>query len=197
MARLCHCYHRRVMEGGDAPDSGQPESNQVKSNQIDSREFRRVLGCYPTGVTVVTASCPDGPEGLTIGSFTSVSLDPPLVSFCAGRDSDSWQRMRRVGSFCVNVLSDRQAELSSAFAGASADRFAGVATRSESTGAPVIEGCLAWIDCKLNAMHPAGDHDIVIGEVVALGTSDGAGPDSAGPLVFLRGAYGRVEGLGL
>ena len=170
-------------------------SGSGASGPIDGREFRRVLGHYPTGVTVVTAICPDGPEGMTIGSFTSVSLDPPLVSFCPSHDSDSWIRMRDVGSFCVNVLKDHQADVSSTFASQVDDRFEGVSTRVEATGAPVIDGCLAWIDCRVQAIHPAGDHDIVVGEVVALGTADGAGEPAAGPLVFHKGGYGRVSGL--
>ena len=178
------------------------------SDSVDGREFRRVLGHYPTGVTVVTAATDDGPEGMTIGSFTSVSLDPPLVSFCPGHDSDSWLRMRGVGGFCVNVLSDRQAELSSTFASKMADRFEGVVTRVEATGAPVIEGCLAWIDCQVHAVHTAGDHDIVVGRVVAMGTAPDAGAaggtgaagetgaaDARGPLVFFKGGYGRVSDL--
>ena len=160
---------------------------------MDGREFRRVLGHYPTGVTVVTAACPGGPEGLTIGSFTSVSLDPPLVSFCPGHDSDSWARMREVGSFCVNVLSAEQAGVSTAFASKTEDKFRVVSTRVEATGAPVIEGCLAWIDCRVEAIHTAGDHDIVVGRVVALGAADGESP--SGPLVFFKGAYGQVADL--
>ena len=171
-------------------------TNGGGSDSIDGREFRRVLGHYPTGVTVVTAACPGGPEGLTIGSFTSVSLDPPLVSFCPGHDSDSWARMRDVGSFCVNVLADDQADVSSAFASKAEDKFQGVATRVEATGAPVIEGCLAWIDCRVEAVHVAGDHDIVVGRVVALGTAgNNAGEPVSGPLIFLKGGYGRVAGL--
>lgn len=161
---------------------------------FDSREFRRVLGHYPTGVVVVTAACPGGPEGMTIGSFASVSLDPPLVSFCPGHDSDSWGRMRHVDSFCVNVLDDDQADVSSIFASKSEDRFAGVSTRVEATGAPVIEGCLAWIDCRVHAVHTAGDHDIVVGRVVALGTAVGEAA-AGGPLVFFMGGYGRVAGI--
>jgi len=135
---------------------------------------------------------------MTIGSFTSVSLDPPLVSFCPGHDSDSWARMRDVGSFCVNVLGDHQADVSSTFASKVDDRFGGISTRVEATGAPVIEGCLAWIDCRVEAVHTAGDHDIVVGRVVALGPADGAADPAAttdGPLVFFKGGYGRVAGL--
>ncbi|MXW94430.1 MAG: flavin reductase family protein [Acidimicrobiaceae bacterium] len=165
------------------------------SGALDGREFRRVLGHYPTGVAVVSAACPHGPEGLTIGSFASVSLDPPLVSFCAGHESDSWQRMRDVGSFCVNVLGDDQADVSTTFAGKADDRFEGISTRVEATGAPVIEGCLAWIDCRVEAVHTAGDHDIVVGRVVALGTAPGDIESAPGPLIFLKGGYRRVSGL--
>ena len=167
-------------------------------DSIDGREFRRVMGHYPTGVTVVTASCPDGPEGMTIGSFTSVSLDPPLVSFCPAHDSDSWIRMRDVDSFCVNVLGDDQADVSVIFASKAEEHFEGLSTRIEATGAPVIDGCLAWIDCRVHAIHTAGDHDIVVGRVVALGTAEtgsALGAGVSGPLVFLKGGYGRVADL--
>ncbi len=164
------------------------------SEPSDGREFRRVLGHYPTGVTVVTAAAADGPEGMTIGSFSSVSLDPPLVSFCPGHDSDSWARMRGAGAFCVNVLGDHQADVSSLFASRVDNRFEGISIRAEATGAPVIDGCLAWIDCRIEAVHTAGDHDIVVGRVVALGADDAAAPAS-GPLVFYQGGYGRVEEL--
>ena len=170
-------------------------SGSGAGDPIDGPEFRRVLGHYPTGVTVVTASCPDGPEGMTIGSFTSVSLDPPLVSFCPGHDSDSWIRMRDVDSFCVNVLGDDQADVSVTFAGKTEARFEGLSTRIEATGAPVIDGCLAWIDCRVHAIHTAGDHDIVVGRVVALGlaeTEAGSTAAASGPLVFFKGSYGRV-----
>lgn len=169
---------------------------------FDGAEFRRVLGHFPTGVTVVTAAGADGPEGMAIGSFTSVSLDPPLVMFCPGLESASWARMRPAGSFCVNVLGDHQAEVSRTFAAKSGDRFGAVSTRVEATGAPVIEGCLAWIDCTVHAVHDGGDHDIVVGRVEALGVddpSDGDGGDGAGadrgPLIFFKGGYGRYQPL--
>ena len=172
---------------------------------FDGAEFRRVLGHFPTGVTVVTAAGADGPEGMAIGSFSSVSLDPPLVMFCPGHESASWSRMRPAGSFCVNVLGDHQADVSRVFAGKSDDRFSGLGIRVEATGAPVIEGCLAWIDCTVHAVHDGGDHDIVVGRVEALGVdSDGAGDgadgaDGAGagrgPLIFFKGGYGRYQPL--
>ena len=162
---------------------------------FDGREFRRVLGHYPTGVTVVTVAGPDGPAGLTIGSFTSVSMEPPLVSFCLGQGSFPWTHIRSSDSFCVNVLADDQVDLCAVFASTAEDRFRGVVTRMEATGAPVIEGCLAWIDCRMHGVYPVGDHDIVVGEVVALATADAAAAQTHGPLLFFKGDYGRFEGL--
>ena len=156
--------------------------------QFDSAEFRRVLGHFPTGVTVVTAVENGSPVGMAIGSFGSVSLDPPLVMFCPGRSSSSWPAIERSGSFCVNVLADDQAAVSSLFAGRDPDKFAGVAWGTRATGSPVIDGCLAWIDCTIETVHEAGDHWIVVGRVADLGV---ARPD-AGPLIFFKGGYGRV-----
>jgi len=110
---------------------------------FDSAEFRRVLGHYPTGVTVVTGVENGSPVGLAIGSFGSVSLDPPLVMFCPGKSSSSWPAIQRSGSFCVNVLADDQAAISSRFAGRDPDKFAGVEWSTRVTGSPVIDGCLA------------------------------------------------------
>ena len=158
---------------------------------FDSAEFRRVLGHYPTGVTVVTAATDGGPVGLAIGSFGSVSLDPPLVMFCPGRSSNSWPAIQASGSFCVNVLAEDQAEVSSLFAGRDPDKFAGVAWDTRATGSPVIEGCLAWIDCTIETTHEAGDHWIAIGRVADLGV----GRPEAGPLIFFKGSYGGVRPL--
>jgi 3-hydroxy-9,10-secoandrosta-1,3,5(10)-triene-9,17-dione monooxygenase reductase component len=157
---------------------------------IDPQEFRRVLGHFPTGVTVVTAAGDEGPAGMAIGSFASVSLDPPLVMFCPGRDSSSWKKMKEVGSFCVNVLGDDQADVCGVFAGKADDKFAGIDWTTEATGSPVLPGAIAWIDCTLHAVHDGGDHDIVVGTVEALGT--GA---RNGPLLFFQGGYGRYESL--
>lgn len=162
----------------------------ANDEEFDGAEFRRVLGHFPTGVTVVTAMADDGPAGMAIGSFSSVSLDPPLVMFCPGRDSESWIRMRTSDSFCVSVLGDDQKAVCDVFASRSEDKFSEVDVRTEVTGSPVIEGSLAWIDCELHAVHDGGDHDIVVGRVKALGTGD-----EGGPLLFYRGGYGRFEEL--
>lgn len=155
---------------------------------FDSAEFRQVLGHFPTGVTVVAAVSDGEPAGLAIGSFGSVSLEPPLVMFCPGKSSSSWPAIERSGVFCVNVLAADQADLSSRFAGREPDKFAGVAWSTRSTGSPVIDGCLAWIDCTIETVHEAGDHWIVIGRVVDLGV----GRPDAGPLIFFKGGYGGV-----
>ena len=155
---------------------------------FDSAEFRRVLGHFPTGVTVVTGVDDGSPVGLAIGSFGSVSLDPPLVMFCPGKSSNSWPVIEASGSFCVNVLADDQAAVSSLFAGRDPDKFAGVAWGTRVTGSPVLEDCLAWIDCTIEAVHEGGDHWIVVGRVAGLGV----GRPDAGPLIFFKGGYGSV-----
>lgn len=155
---------------------------------FDPAEFRRVLGHFPTGVTVVTGVESGVPVGLAIGSFGSVSLDPPLVMFCPGKSSNSWPVIEASGGFCVNVLADDQAAVSSLFAGRDPDKFAGVAWSTRATGSPVIDGCLAWIDCTIEAVHEGGDHWVVLGLVVDLGVSR----PEAGPLIFFKGGYGSV-----
>ena len=154
----------------------------------DGAHFRRVLGHFPTGVTVVTAA-PDGvPTGLAVGSFTSVSLDPPLVAFCPGRSSTSWPAIERAGAFCVNVLGEDQEEISRVFAGKGDDKFAGVAWHpAAKTASPVLDDAIAWIDCTIDQIIEAGDHWIVVGAVQALDAVD----RGRGPLVFFRGGYGR------
>ena len=158
---------------------------------IDPNEFRRVLGHFPTGVTVVTAVDDDGPAGMAIGSFASVSLDPPLVMFCPATTSATGHRIKTAGSFCVNVLGEDQADVCGVFAGKSDDKFAGIDWTTEATGAPVIPGSIAWIDCDIYAIHDGGDHDIVVGRVKALS----APPSDHGPLLFYQGGYGRYQAL--
>jgi len=160
---------------------------------IEPAEFRRVLGHFPTGVTVVAAACDDGPAGLAIGSFASVSLDPPLVMFCPSKSSVSWQRMRTADAFCVNVMGEDQAELCSVFAGSSTDKFGGIDWSPAPTGAPLLGGALSWIDCSRYAVHDGGDHDIVVGRVEAAATAEDLAENPRGPLLFYRGAYGRYS----
>jgi flavin reductase (DIM6/NTAB) family NADH-FMN oxidoreductase RutF len=163
---------------------------------IDPGHFRRVLGHFPTGVTAVTALHDGVPVGMTIGSFTSVSLDPPLVAFLPGRNSSTWSRIRRSGSFCVNILTADHLEVCGALAAPADDRFECVGWSPSANGSPIIDGVLAWIDCEIAAVHEAGDHDIVVGRVLAL-EADTEAPQS--PLLFYRGGYGdfasRMGGL--
>jgi 3-hydroxy-9,10-secoandrosta-1,3,5(10)-triene-9,17-dione monooxygenase reductase component len=158
------------------------------SPAIDQAHFRQVLGHFPTGVTVITATTSDGPAGLAVGSFFSVSLDPPLVAFCAGKSSSSYPKISEAGHFVVNVLADDQEDVSRVFASKGADKFAGIGYRhGAATGAPVISDVLAWIECDIDVVHEAGDHWIVVGRVLDLGVAH-----EGGPLVFFRGGYGSL-----
>lgn len=151
--------------------------------QLDAKTFRDVLGCCPTGVALITGLVDDTPLGMVVGTFTSISLDPPLVGFFPGRQSKTWSSIAPSGRFCVNILSCDQAELSRSFAAASKDRFRQVIRGSSPAGLPLIEGVSAWVDCTIAGTHEIGDHYLVVGAVEAMGRSD------ALPLVFLRGGY--------
>lgn len=153
---------------------------------VDPPRFRTLLGQFASGIVLVTGSDEDGPVGFTCQSFCSVSLDPPLVSFCVGSDSTSYPRIRRSGRFAVNVLAEDQQQLSRRFAQPDTDRWSGVAWRPGPTGNPLVAGALGWLDCTITAEHPAGDHTIVVGRVEALGNDPDAPTE---PLVFFRGQY--------
>lgn len=159
----------------------------VDPQRSDHQHFRRVLGNYPTGVTVVTAIAEDGrPAGLAVGSFTSVSLDPPLIAFLPDKQSSSFPKIRTATSFCVNILSADQEHVCRAFAAKGTDKFAGIDWRPAPSGAPLIDGVVGWIDCDFESVQEAGDHYLVIGRVRELDASS-PGP----PLVFFQGGYGR------
>ena len=151
----------------------------------DSLEFRRVLGHYPTGVCAITAAGEGRPIGMIVGSFTSVSLSPPLVAFFPDRHSTSWPLIAQAGRFCVNVLSERQQDVCRALSSRAADKFESVTYRLTDANLPILDGVVAWIDCDLYAVHEAGDHFIAIGEVRAMNVEH---PHP--PLLFLRGEYG-------
>ncbi|WP_207841635.1 flavin reductase [Williamsia soli] len=157
------------------------------TRSFTSEQFRQVLGQYPTGVVVVTAVIPDGqPIALTIGSFSSVSLEPPLVAFYPSIGSSTWPKIQAHGRFCINVLGAGQEALCRAFASKASDKFDGVTWRPSPGGSPIIEGAVAWIDCDLDDVQTLGDHFLVVGRVNALET---ASRDL--PLLFFRGGYGR------
>jgi flavin reductase (DIM6/NTAB) family NADH-FMN oxidoreductase RutF len=154
----------------------------------DPTWFRKVLGRYPTGVCVVTAVEPDGqPVGMTVGTFTSISLDPPLVGFFPSRSSRSWSRIQRAGKFCINILAVGQGDVCERFASRTEDKFRGLAYGLTAEGSPFFDGVVAWVDCTLYSVHEAGDHFVVLGEVKAL--QDGPGER---PLVFCEGKYTEI-----
>lgn len=148
-----------------------------------------MLGGFASGVTVIAALNDDVPVGMTCQSFSSVSLDPPLVLFVPSSTSRTWPLIRSVGCFGVSILADGQQTLANRFAAPATDKFAGVDwTPSGRTGSPLIAGAVAWLDCVVEAVHPGGDHDIVVGRVVDLVV----GPAEQ-PLVFYRGSYHSTD----
>jgi len=157
---------------------------------IDSLEFRRILGHYPTGVCAVTAMVDGLPAGMVVGSFTSVSLDPPLVAFLPDRKSTSWPKIEAAGRFCVNVLAEHQEDVCRALSSKADDKFDAVPYRLSNAGLPIVNGIVAWIDCDLYAVHEAGDHFIAIGQVHAM---DVEHPHR--PLLFFQGGYGQFAPL--
>jgi flavin reductase (DIM6/NTAB) family NADH-FMN oxidoreductase RutF len=157
---------------------------------IDTSEFRRVLGHFPTGVSIVTTRQADGrPCGLTVNAFASVSLDPTLVLVCVEKASDSHGCIHASGVYAVNVLEEGKGEaLSRRFATWGVeDKFRGVAFHEAKTGAPVLEAALAWVDCRVTETLPVGDHTVFVGEVLEADAREGR------PLVYYRGGYGRFE----
>jgi flavin reductase (DIM6/NTAB) family NADH-FMN oxidoreductase RutF len=154
----------------------------------DAARYRQVLGHFATGVTVVTTASGGVPAGLAVNSFTSVSLDPPLVAFCVAHTSSTWPRIRAAGAFCVNILAEDQEDVCRVFASKEPDKFRGIGWKPAVNGAPLLADVLGWIECDVDAIHEAGDHDLVIGAV-----RDLAVVREDGPLVFFRGGYGRYE----
>jgi 3-hydroxy-9,10-secoandrosta-1,3,5(10)-triene-9,17-dione monooxygenase reductase component len=147
--------------------------------------MRTVLGHFCTGVAVITGHDGERPVGFACQSVTSVSLDPPYVSFCPAHTSASWPAIRATGRLCINILSDDQHEVCAQFAVSGGDKFAGVGWSRGSNGAPVLDGVLATVEADLEFEHGAGDHTIVIAHVTGLRASEGRRP-----LLFYRGGFG-------
>jgi flavin reductase (DIM6/NTAB) family NADH-FMN oxidoreductase RutF len=154
---------------------------------VDQQAMRNVLGHFASGVTVVTAVTDAGPAGFTCQSFSSLSLDPPLIAFAPAKTSRTWPALRAIGQFCVNVLAEGQDDVSQNFARSGADRFAGVPWTPSSHGSPVLDDVVAWLDGQLWAEYDGGDHTIVVARVLDLG----ADPERR-PLLFHRGTYGLL-----
>lgn len=159
---------------------------------VEPRRLRTVAGRFTTGVVAVTAlrGSDGAPAGLAVNSFTSVSLDPPLVLFCVARTSTSWPDVRSADRFCVNILGEGQRDLSARFATSGSDKFGEASWTPSPGGAPVLDGSIGWIECSVEEEIPAGDHDVVIARVHELDTHH---EDS--PLLFFRGLYGRYAQL--
>jgi len=173
-------FEMRLGEHTPIPDD--PES------AARARQFRDVLGLFASGVTVVTSMADGAPVGMTCQSFTSVSLAPPLVMFSPARTSRAWPLMQRAGYFCVNILAADQSDISNAMATKGTDKYDGIGWRPASTGAPLLDGVLGYVDCTVQSVHEAGDHYVVLGRVKELGFVD----DDRKPLLYYRGGYDTV-----
>lgn len=154
---------------------------------IDRTELRRVMGHFATGVTVITTRDVDGkPYGLTANALCSVSLAPPLLLVCIDKGAESHSAFERSRYFAINILGLGHEDLSQRFAVSGGDKFADVAHRVGATGLPLLEGALGAVECRVVAVHDAGDHTIFVGEVEHLEAAEGD------PLLFFRGRYRRL-----
>lgn len=152
---------------------------------MDVQRYREFFGQLPTGVTAIVAETADGPVGLVVGTFSSVSLEPPLVSFMVTSGSRSWAAVKAAGRFTANILASDQRRLSQTLSGWSPDKFRSVEFDADHAG--VIRGCLAWADCGLDSEIVAGDHTIVLATPCELTVSR-----AARPLIFFQRAYHRT-----
>jgi flavin reductase (DIM6/NTAB) family NADH-FMN oxidoreductase RutF len=161
----------------------------VERPSIDPAGFRDACSRFATGVCVVTSFGRDGPAGLTANAVASLSLDPPLMVVCFDRSSRTLSAVEHSRRFAVQMLAHRQEEAAARFASKQpeAEKFEGIPW-TDRVGAPVLEGCLAWLVCDVRDLLPGGDHVIGVGEVLALGASEGE------PLVFFRGGYWALSG---
>src|SRR6478609_4491164 len=157
------------------------------TSDLTPQRLRHILGHFATGLTVITAATPSGSAGFTCQSFSSLSLEPALVSFSPSRASTTWPLLRQAGRFTVNILPAGHEHLAAQFARSRSDKFAGVGYTKSPLGNPVLDQALAWVDCELHQEYDGGDHTIVVGAVRALG----ARPD-AEPLLFYKGRYAGV-----
>lgn len=158
---------------------------------FDQRRFRDALGAFPTGVAIVTGRQADGTRlGMTVSSFNSVSLDPPLVLFSVARTASSFEAWTALDRYAVNILSEQQEEVSNRFARSRADRWESLAVVEGETGLPLLPDSPAVFECEAFARHDGGDHVIFVGRVVALRVGTSKGEE---PLVFFGGRYRRLD----
>ena len=159
---------------------------------FDDRAFRAALGQFCTGVVIATGRLDGQPAGFAAQSFSSLSLDPPLVMLCPAKSSTSWPKLRDSGAFCINILCESQRSVCDLFAQSGADKFSDLDWHPGVTGSPILGGVIGYIDCELETEHDAGDHTIAVGRVRDLQILDA----QAEPLLFFRGGYGRFATLG-
>ena len=157
---------------------------------IDPREFRNTVGCFATGITIITTVDEAGaPVGFTANSFSSVSLAPPLVLFCLDRRVASFDAFREDGSFAANILSDEQGHLSQKFATSGSDKRQGVTFDRWERGSPIFQGCVASFECDIRSIYEGGDHVIVVGEVIKMARAE----EAPKPLLYYRGGYAELR----
>jgi len=156
----------------------------LPSVEPEPQRFRQVLGHFATGVTVITGSHEGEPVGFACQAFTALSLDPPLVLFCPGKLSGTWPRIARTGLLGVNILGADQRELARKFGVTAPDKFDGVGWTPAASGAPILDGVLAWASCTVETVQEAGDHFVVTARVTELGSCT-----AADPLLFYRGRF--------
>ncbi len=154
---------------------------------VDAKYFRDTLGCFATGVTIITTvDSEGGPVGLTANSFSSLSLDPPLVLFCLDRNVVSFSAFHSNRHFAVNILGADQEDMARRFAQSGSEKWNGVGFETWDTGCPILGGCIANLECNTDSIYEGGDHVIIVGEVVRVANGGGT------PLAFFRGQYGSV-----
>lgn len=162
---------------------------QASSQELDPKALRQVFGQFCTGVTVVLTHDADGnPYGITVNSFSSVGLDPPLALFCITRDSDTLPALEQSRSFSVNILGASQQDVSNRLAKkGGSEKLDGLGLTQRVSGAPVLEQSLAMLDCEVFAFYDGGDHVIVVGRIV-----DAEVLDEGAPLLYFRSSYATV-----
>jgi len=154
---------------------------------VGQDEFRTALGHFASGVTVVTTAGDDGHlRGITVSAFSSLSLDPPLVLICVEKRASIYDHLKEGGFFAVNMLAEDQELISRRFATKDTDRFDGIGYITGATGCPILTGTLAFVECRIVNLYPGGDHTIFVGEVEAMGTTEGK------PLAYFRGGYSKL-----
>lgn len=163
-----------------------PQTRPYASEEPTPQQMRRAMGSFASGVTIVSGFDGEMPVGFACQSFASVSLEPPLVLFCADHRGRAWPRIKKSGRFSVNVLAEDQTDLCARFGSSTGRKFAGLGWERSGWETPTFEGVLLRVHCDVEAVHVAGDHDVVIGRVLALETS----PRPTPPLIFYRGRFG-------